>query len=93
MRLFFVAFNVDVQHGGHGGQGWGWRRRRSAEFVEEADARGETVDVNLKEYDPSLDEVLQYDQLGCGLRLVCELAATPDDSLLEDEKLILELFG
>jgi len=33
------------------------------------------------------------DKLGCGMRLVCELEATPDDDLSEEEKLILNLFG
>ncbi|XP_042862948.1 uncharacterized protein LOC122247610 [Penaeus japonicus] len=33
------------------------------------------------------------DRFGCGLRLVCELEATPDDLLSQDEKLILSLFG
>jgi hypothetical protein len=87
-----VGFHFNVGHGGHheSGNGWGWRRRRS---VDSDDARGETVDIDMAQYDPSLDEVLSYDQLGCGLRLVCELSATPDAALLEDEKLILELFG
>jgi len=33
------------------------------------------------------------DQLGCGLRLICELEATPDELLNQDEALILSLFG
>ncbi|XP_037783376.1 uncharacterized protein LOC119579546 [Penaeus monodon] len=33
------------------------------------------------------------DRFGCGLRLVCELEATPDEQLSQDEKLILSLFG
>ncbi|XP_047497165.1 uncharacterized protein LOC125044517 [Penaeus chinensis] len=33
------------------------------------------------------------DRFGCGLRLVCELEATPDEQLNQDEKLILSLFG
>ncbi|KAK3868523.1 hypothetical protein Pcinc_026086 [Petrolisthes cinctipes] len=33
------------------------------------------------------------DQLGCGLRLVCELEATPDEALTQEERLILNLFG
>ncbi|CAL4083238.1 unnamed protein product [Meganyctiphanes norvegica] len=33
------------------------------------------------------------DQLGCGMRLVCELEATSDDELGEEEALILNLFG
>jgi len=47
----------------------------------------------MKEYDPSYDQVLAYDQFGCGLRLVCELSSTPEELLADDEKLILELFG
>jgi len=84
---------------GNKGHGWGWneghRRRRT---VEESVAIKmpiveKVVPVDMSEFDPSLDEVLQYDQLGCGMRLVCELSATPDASLMEDEKLILQLFG
>jgi len=33
------------------------------------------------------------DRFGCGLRLVCELEATPDEQLGTDEKLILSMFG
>ncbi|XP_066939819.1 uncharacterized protein [Macrobrachium rosenbergii] len=33
------------------------------------------------------------DKLGCGMRLVCELEATPDEALTQDERLILALFG
>ncbi|CAL4083241.1 unnamed protein product [Meganyctiphanes norvegica] len=33
------------------------------------------------------------DQLGCGLRLICELEATSDELLSQDEALILSLFG
>ncbi|XP_066939820.1 uncharacterized protein [Macrobrachium rosenbergii] len=33
------------------------------------------------------------DTIGCGMRLVCELEATPDELLSRDEKLILGLFG
>ncbi|XP_068229228.1 uncharacterized protein [Palaemon carinicauda] len=29
----------------------------------------------------------------CGLRLICELAATPENQLADDEKLIMSLFG
>ncbi|XP_071527840.1 uncharacterized protein [Panulirus ornatus] len=32
-------------------------------------------------------------QTNCGLRLVCELAATPVDQLADDEALIMSLFG
>ncbi|CAG7717284.1 unnamed protein product [Allacma fusca] len=90
-----AGINVQIGHQGEGwgqGNGWGWRRRRSVDESSN-DARGETTDLDMAQYDPSLDEVLQYDQLGCGLRLVCELSATPEGSLSEDEKLILELFG
>ena len=40
-----------------------------------------------------LELAASADQLGCGLRLVCELEATPDDALSTDELLILNLFG
>ncbi|XP_063588179.1 uncharacterized protein LOC134765444 [Penaeus indicus] len=33
------------------------------------------------------------DKLGCGMRLVCELEATPDEALSHEERLILGLFG
>lgn len=33
------------------------------------------------------------DKLGCGMRLVCELEATPDQALSHEERLILGLFG
>lgn len=33
------------------------------------------------------------DRFGCGLRLVCELEATPDEALSHEERLILGLFG
>ncbi|CAL4166245.1 unnamed protein product, partial [Meganyctiphanes norvegica] len=32
-------------------------------------------------------------ETNCGLRLVCELAATPEDQLASDEQLIMNLFG
>lgn len=82
-------FDHHHHHGHHGGWGWHSRRRRAAE----SDARGETADIETSQYDPSYDEVLSYDQLGCGMRLVCELAATPQEQLADDGKLILELFG
>lgn len=40
-----------------------------------------------------LDLAVHVDQAGCGLRLVCELEATPDEALSADELLILNLFG
>lgn len=40
-----------------------------------------------------LDLAARADQAGCGLRLVCELEATPDEALSRDEQLILSLFG
>lgn len=40
-----------------------------------------------------LDLAARADQAGCGLRLVCELEATPDEALTRDELLILNLFG
>ncbi|XP_068236003.1 uncharacterized protein [Palaemon carinicauda] len=33
------------------------------------------------------------DTLGCGMRLVCEVEATPDELLSPEEKLVLGLFG
>ncbi|XP_042862947.1 uncharacterized protein LOC122247609 [Penaeus japonicus] len=33
------------------------------------------------------------DKLGCGMRLVCELEATPDEALSHEERLILGIFG
>lgn len=77
--------------GGHhveSSPGWGWESARKKRSTEAAPAA-----AVAKQYDPSLDEVLAFDQLGCGMRLVCELSATPFSSLGEDEKLILELFG
>jgi len=55
-------------------------------------------DINsqcLPSNDPNLFITLaaNSDRLGCGLRLVCELEATPDEALSTDEKLILSLFG
>jgi len=80
-----------IQGGIHGGYS---RKRRSV------DANGKvSEEINIGQvpiqvtYDPSLDDVLQYDQIGCGLRLVCELSSTPDENLLQDERLILNLFG
>ena len=40
-----------------------------------------------------LELAANADQAGCGLRLVCELEATPDEALTKDEMLILSLFG
>lgn len=40
-----------------------------------------------------LELAASSDKLGCGLRLVCELEATPDGALSTDELLILNLFG
>lgn len=40
-----------------------------------------------------LELAANSDRAGCGLRLVCELEATPDDALSTDELLILNLFG
>lgn len=40
-----------------------------------------------------LDLATRADQAGCGLRLVCELEASPDEDLSRDEHLILNLFG
>jgi hypothetical protein len=81
------------------GNGWGWqeeketqsgwRRRRDVESTASVSASV----PEMSAYDPSLDEVLQYDQLGCGMRLVCELSASPAEALFDDERLILELFG
>lgn len=78
MLILGISFDFNVGKPGHG-----WRRRRDTEAVTE----------EPMQYDPSLDEVLNYDQLGCGMRLVCELAAVPYETLKNDEKLILELFG
>ncbi|CAL8091024.1 unnamed protein product [Orchesella dallaii] len=93
-----VNFGNDHGHGGHHGghyehheehhdEGHGWRRRRD---VSSTDA--ETIE-NFQAYDPSFDQVLSFDSLGCGMRLVCELSAVPYTQLQDDEKLILELFG
>lgn len=66
------------------GYGWGHgRKRRDTSAVEE------TVVVE----DISADDIMSYDQLGCGMRLVCELAAVPVAELQDDEKLLLTLFG
>lgn len=40
-----------------------------------------------------LELAANSDRAGCGLRLVCELEATPDEVLSTDELLILNLFG
>lgn len=40
-----------------------------------------------------LDLAARADETGCGMRLVCELEATPDEALSRDELLILNLFG
>lgn len=80
-------------------KGWGWngRRKRDADVeTQEKRIRNiETVpaDAGMNEFNPSLDEILQYDRLGCGMRLVCELSATPNAVLMDDEKLILGIFG
>jgi len=65
----------------HGGGGWGWHRRRRS------------IEGDSQVYDPSYDQVLSQDQLGCGMRLVCELASLPVGEVPEDGKIILELFG
>ncbi|CAG7729672.1 unnamed protein product [Allacma fusca] len=70
----------------HIAEGYDQRRYRRSLGKNENDVTGIT-------FNPSLDEVLAYDELGCGLRLVCELSAVPQDSLQEDEKIILALFG
>jgi hypothetical protein len=41
----------------------------------------------------SLEQVYNGDQLGCGMRLVCELSSANFEELENDEKLILGLFG
>lgn len=74
--------------GGWGSQSsGGWDSRRKKRSTDEV--ASEVVD----NYGPSLDQVLEFDQLGCGMRLVCELSATPYVNLMEDERLMLELFG
>ncbi|XP_050714932.1 uncharacterized protein LOC126997728 [Eriocheir sinensis] len=40
-----------------------------------------------------VDLAARADQAGCGLKLVCELEATPDEALSRDELLILNLIG
>lgn len=54
-----------------------------------------TASVCLPTNNPDLFLTLaaNSDQLGCGLRLVCELEATPDEDLTHEERLILNLFG
>lgn len=71
------------------GESSGWEKRKKRSTDEVAAVTSQVVD----RYGPSLDQVLEFDQLGCGMRLVCELAATPYVNLMEDERLMLELFG
>ncbi|CAL8122905.1 unnamed protein product [Orchesella dallaii] len=79
-----AGLNFDI--GAGPGYGWG-RKRRDVSAVEEV----KEAIVEVK--DTSVDDIMAYDQLGCGMRLVCELAAAPSVELQDDEKLLLQLFG
>lgn len=71
------------------GYGYHHRRRRDTESAQETVVEEAIVEIK----DTSADDIMSYDQLGCGMRLVCELAATPSAELQEDERLLLTLFG
>jgi len=80
--------NDDHHHHHHDNHGWGWgRKKRSVVTTNEEE-------VTMEE--PSFEQVLSYDNLQCGMRLVCELANRNfhgDENIGEDGRLILELFG
>ncbi|ODM93673.1 hypothetical protein Ocin01_13007 [Orchesella cincta] len=85
-----IEINLGNDHHGHDDHGHGWSRRRRD--VSATDA--ETFEkVNMEVFDPSFDQVLSFDSLGCGMRLVCEMSAASYEGLGDDEKLILELFA
>ena len=42
---------------------------------------------------PRVDKLVSYDKMGCGFKLMCELAAMPETQLQDDEKIILALNG
>merc|ERR1739838_36157 len=63
----------------------GSRRRRA--IVPDNGFSSDAVEI-LFASDSALDS-----ETNCGLRLVCELAATPADQLAADERLIMSLFG
>ncbi|XP_037782935.1 uncharacterized protein LOC119579263 [Penaeus monodon] len=67
-------------YGHHGGYGGYHRRRRSVEEDSEA-------------LDNLMALIRQEDVTGCGMRLMCELGAAPEDELTVEELSILHLVG
>ncbi|XP_042877366.1 probable H/ACA ribonucleoprotein complex subunit 1 [Penaeus japonicus] len=67
-------------YGHHGGYGGYHRRRRSVEDESEA-------------LDNLMALIRQEDVTGCGLKLMCELGAAPEDELTVEELSIMHLVG
>lgn len=55
-----------------------------------ATSPSENVGVSVN---PQLEKIMAMDRLGCGFRLMCELASLPPNQLEQDEKLLLALYG
>lgn len=87
--LYLTGGNAGLHFDAGAGPGYGWHGRRRRD-VSQMDEYEEAV-VEVK--DTSADDIVSYDQLACGMRLVCELSATPNQALHDDEKLLLQLFG
>ncbi|XP_042203352.1 uncharacterized protein LOC121853348 [Homarus americanus] len=81
--------------GSRGGRRRGGRRRQGnfRRFGREA---GEEVRQQQEEQEAlerTLELIRVEDVTGCGLRLMCELAATPSETLLQEQMAILNLVG
>lgn len=89
--LYLTGGNAGLHFDAGAGPGYGWhgRRRRDVSQVDSSEYEEAVVEVK----DTSADDIISYDQLACGMRLVCELSATPAQALQDDERLLLQLFG